>query len=463
MPTTLRPPAGTAEEEERGRHAVAALAAAVVGFFVITLDATIVNVALPTIRDELGGGMTGLQWVVDGYTLMFAALLLSAGALSDRIGARRAFGTGVAVFVAASAACGLAPGLGILVAARFAQGAGAAVVMPTTLALIREAYDDQARRARAVAVWASGGAAAAAAGPLVGGVLSELSWRLIFFINVPVGVVALLLVARTRPSPHRRVPFDRAGQLAAVAGMGGLTYGVIEAGAEGFTAPRVIVALAVAVLGLTGFLAVEARSAHPMVPLEMFRNRTMVIAVTVGFTFMVGFYGMPFVLSLYFQQLRGLSPMATGMAFVPMMAFSALLTPASSRLVRRIGRRASITGGLLSMAAGTMILAVLPPTAPLWAVAALMVPVGLGGPLVMPPLTAHLLDNVPAHRAGVAGGILNTARQIGGALAVAVFGALLAGHAGFLHGLRTSLFVTVAVLLSTIVVTPLLRQRHDTT
>ena len=297
MPTTLRPPAGTAEEE-RGRHAVAALAAPVVGFFVITLDATIVNVALPTIRDELGGGMTGLQWVVDGYTLMFAALLLSAGALSDRIGARRAFGTGVAVFVAASAACGLAPGLGILVAARFVQGAGAAVVMPTTLALIREAYDDQARRARAVAVWASGGAAAAAAGPLAGGVLSELSWRLIFFINVPVGVVTLLLVARTRPSPHRRVPFDRAGQLAAVAGMGGLTYGVIEAGAEGFTAPRVIVALTVAALGLTGFLAVEARSAHPMVPLEMFRDRTMVIAVTVGFTFMVGFYGMPFVLSL---------------------------------------------------------------------------------------------------------------------------------------------------------------------
>jgi EmrB/QacA subfamily drug resistance transporter len=394
VPTTLRPPAGTAEEE-RGRHAVAALAAAVVGFFVITLDATIVNVALPTIRDELGGGMTGLQWVVDGYTLMFAALLLSAGALSDRIGARRAFGTGVAVFVAASAACGLAPGLGILVAARFVQGAGAAVVMPTTLALIREAYDDQARRARAVAVWASGGAAAAAAGPLVGGVLSELSWRLIFFINVPVGVVALLLVARTRPSPHRRVPFDRAGQLAAAAGMGGLTYGVIEAGAEGFTAPRVIVALAVAVLGLTGFLAVEARSAHPMVPLEMFRDRTMVIAVTVGFTFMVGFYGMPFVLSLYFQQLRGLSPMATGMAFLPMMAFSALLTPASSRLVRRIGRRASIIGGLLSMAAGTMILAVLPPTAPLWAVAALMVPVGLGGPLVVPPLTAHSSTTSP--------------------------------------------------------------------
>lgn len=462
MPTTLRP-AADAATGERSRHAVAALAAAVVGFFVITLDATVVNVALPTIRDELGGGMTGLQWVVDGYTLMFAALLLSAGALSDRIGARRAFGTGVGVFVVASAACGLAPGLGVLVAARLVQGAGAAVVMPTTLALIREAYDDQARRARAVAVWATGGAAAAASGPLVGGALTGLSWRLIFFINVPVGVAALLLLARITPSPHRRVPFDRAGQVAAVAAMGGLTYGVIEAGADGFTAPRVVVALVIAVVGMTGFLVIEARTAHPMVPLEMFRDRTMVVAVAVGFTFMIGFYGMPFLFSLYFQQLRGLSSMATGMAFLPMMAFSALLTPASARLVQRVGRRPSITGGLLLMAAGMTILAVLPATAPIWAVAALMIPVGIAGPLIMPPFTAHLLDNVPAHRAGVAGGILNTARQIGGALAVAVFGALLAGHATFLHGLRTSLLITVAVLLATTAATPLLRQRHRTT
>ncbi|MQY34561.1 Multidrug resistance protein Stp [Streptomyces sp. RB17] len=462
MPTTVRS-AADAAAPERSRHAVAALAAAVVGFFVITLDATIVNVALPTIRDELGGGMTGLQWLVDGYTLMFAALLLSAGALADRIGARRAFGSGVVVFAAASAACGLAPGLGILVAARFLQGAGAAVVMPTTLALIREAYDDRAGRAHAVAVWATGGAAAAAAGPLVGGVLTELSWRLIFFINVPVGVVALLLLARITPSPRRRVPFDLPGQVAAVAGMGGLTYGVIEAGADGFTASHVIAALAVAVLGTAGFFMIEARTAHPMVPLEMFRNRAMATAVTIGFAFMIGFYGMPFLLSLYFQQVRGLSSMATGVAFLPMMAFAALFTPASSRLVHRIGRRASITGGLLLMAAAMIILAVLPATAPPWAVAALMIPVGLGGPLVMPPLTAHLLDTVPAHRAGVAGGILNTARQIGGALAVAVFGALLAGRAGFLHGLRMSLFITVAVLLSTIVVTPLLGQRHDTT
>ncbi|MFI2207481.1 DHA2 family efflux MFS transporter permease subunit [Streptomyces sp. NPDC020192] len=433
------------------------LSASVVGFFVITLDATAVNVSLPSIRDGLGGGMTGLQWVVDGYTLMFAALLLSAGALSDRVGARRAFAAGLTVFVFASAACGLAPSLGVLIASRFVQGAGAAAMMPATLALIREAYDDQVKRARAIALWAMGGAAAAASGPIVGGLLTELNWRLIFFINLPISVAALVLLARTQPSPHRQVPFDLAGQIAAVLAMGGLTYGVIEAGADGFTSPRVLVALGVAVAALTAFLPIEARAAHPMLPLEMFRNRTVVIAVVVGFTFMIGFYGLPFLFSLYFQQLRGLSSMATGLAFVPMTAFSALLNPVAARLVERIGRRAAITTGLLLMIAGMSALAVLPATAPVWLVALPMFPVGFGAPLVMPPLTAALLDSVPAHRAGTASGLLNTARQVGGALAVAVFGALLSDQTHFLHGLRTSLVITVVLLLAAVAATPLLK------
>ncbi|MFJ3804330.1 MFS transporter [Streptomyces sp. NPDC090088] len=455
VPLARRP--GDHAAGRRSRHAASALAASVVGFFVITLDATVVNVALPSIRDDLGGGMTGLQWVVDGYTLMFAALLLSAGALSDRIGARRAFAIGLTVFVIASATCGLAPGLGVLVAARFVQGAGAAAMMPATLALIREAYDDQVQRARAIALWAMGGAAAAASGPIVGGLLTELNWRLIFFINLPIGVAALVLLARTQPSPHRQVPFDFAGQIAAVVAMGGLTYGMIEAGAKGFTTPPVLGSLGAAVFSLAAFLLVEARAAHPMVPLQMFRNRTVVIAVVVGFTFMIGFYGLPFLFSLYFQQVRGLSSMATGLAFVPMMAFSALLNPIAARLVERIGRRAAITTGLLMMSAGMVTLAVLPVTAPVWLVALLMFPVGFGAPLVMPPLTAALLDSVPAHRAGTASGLLNTARQVGGALAVAVFGALLADQATFLHGLRTSLVITAVLLLAAVAATPLLK------
>jgi len=424
------------------------LAAAVLGFFMITLDAVVVNVALPSIRAGLGGGITGLQWVVDGYTLMFAALLLSAGSVSDRFGARRAFGAGLAVFVLASAACGLAPAISALVAARFAQSAGAAVMMPSSMALISQAHPDPARRARAVAVWAMGGAVASSSGPLLGGVLTLVSWRLIFFVNVPAGAVTLVLLARVLPSPHRAARFDWAGQITAVLAMGGLTYGAIEAGAAGFAAPRVVAAFAIAAVALAGFVAAQARGAHPMAPLDLFRSRTVAVPVVVGFAFIVGYYGLPFVMSLYLQQLRGLSPFGTGVAFLPMMLIGAALTPFSARIAERLGARVLITAGLVVMTAGLVILAAVPPSAPVWALAALMALVGLAGPTVMPPVTAVLLNSVPPHRAGTASGVFNTSRQIGGALAVAVFGGLLANHAGFLHGVRASLLIAAVVALA---------------
>ncbi|GAB3968167.1 MFS transporter [Actinoallomurus acanthiterrae] len=435
----------------------AALAAAVLGFFVVTLDAVIVNVALPSIRHDVGGGITGLQWVVDGYTLMFAALLLSAGSLTDRAGARRAFGTGLMVFALASAACGLAPNLGALVAARFVQGAAAAVMMPSSMALIGHAYPDPVRRGRAVAVWAMGGAIASSCGPVLGGLLTLLTWRLIFFINLPVAAAALILLARTERSPHRPVPFDRVGQVTAVLAMGGLTYGAIEAGAAGFAAPRVIAAFAVAVVALAAFLTAQARGAHPMVPLDLFRSRTVAVSVVVGFAFVVGYYGLPFVMSLYLQQSRGLSALATGAAFLPMMLTGTALTPFSARIAERLGARALVTAGLVLMAAGLAMLALAPTSIPVWALAALMVLVGLAGPLVMPPVTAVLLSAVPNHRAGVASGVFNTSRQVGGALAVAVFGALLAQPAGFLPGLRTSLLIAAAAALAAAAASRLLR------
>lgn len=241
-----RPPASTARSGPLRPLSTAAgqrgpglaLAVAVLGFFVVTLDALVVSVALPAMGHDLGGGMTGLQRVVDGYTLTFAALLLAAGALADRMGARQAFGAGLALFVAASAVCGLAPVLGVLVAARLAQGAGAAVMLPASLALIREAYPEARQRAHAIAVWSLGGAVASAAGPVVGGFLTLLSWRMIFFINLPVGLVALYLLARVARSPRRAVPFNWAGQAAAIVAMGALTYGLIEGGALGSALPR---------------------------------------------------------------------------------------------------------------------------------------------------------------------------------------------------------------------------------
>lgn len=431
-----------------GRSAAgAALAAAVLGFFVVTLDALVVNVALPAIRDDLGGGITGLQWVVDGYTLMFAGLLLSSGALSDRIGARQAYAAGFAVFIAASVACGLAPNLGVLVGARLVQGAGAAVMLPASMALIREACPDPVERARAISFWAMGGAVASAAGPVLGGFLTLLSWRAIFFINLPVGVVALVLFSRIARSPRQEAPLDRTGQVAAVLAMCGLTYGVIEAGADGFGTPRVLLALGVAVLALVVFLASQARGKHPMVPLDMFRSRGVVIPLLGGFAFTVGFYGLVFLLSLYFQELRGLSSLGTGLAFLPMTIVTAFMNLVAARIAEKFGARVPIAFGLFLMAVGMVVLCVAPSTSATWLPALLMVPVGVGGAMAVPSLTAVLLENVPAERAGTASGVLNTSRQVGGALAVAVFGALVAHRTGFVHGMRVSLLISTVLLV----------------
>ena len=416
------------------------------GFFVVTLDAVVVNVTLPTIRGDLGGGVAGLQWVADGYTLMFAALLLSAGSLSDRIGARRAFAAGMVVFVLASVACGLAPSMSVLVAARFAQGGAAAAMMPSSMALIRQAFPDARARGRAAGVWAMGGAVASSSGPVLGGVLNLADWRLIFFINVPAGAIALLLLARAEPSRPRVVPFDLPGQATGVLAMSGLTFGAIEAGSQGFASPLVIAAFAIAALAAAGFLRTQQTVRHPMLPLVLFGSRTVVITMASGFAFMVGYYGLPFVISLCLQQHRGLTALQTGVVFLPMMIIGAVLTPFSARLGERVGRRTVIVTGLAVMTAGLGVIGLLPAAAPLWLLAVLMMLVGLGGPTVSPPATAVLLDVVPEHQAGVASGVFNTSRQVGGALAVAVFGALLAHPETFLHGVHTSLLIAAAVL-----------------
>ena len=429
-------------------RAATTLTVSLLGFFIVTLDAVVVNVALPTIRADLGGGIGGLQWVVDGYTLMFAALLLTSGALSDRIGARRAFGVGLALFVAASLMCGLAPNLMVLVLARFVQGSAAALMMPSSMALIRHAYTDPGRRARAVGMWAMGGAVASSSGPVLGGLLTELNWRLIFLINLPVGLVALLLLKWVAPSPVRDAPLDWVGQVTAVLAMGGLTYGAIEAGVKGVTSVPVLVASAVSLAGVVALIVSQQRVRHPMVPPRLLANPSVRVPVVIGFAFMVGYYGLPFVVSLYFQQERGLSALATGALFLPMMLLGAVLTPFSARIAERIGRPRLVVGGLLLMAAGLITFGLLPVTTPVGVLSAVMLLVGLGGPFVMPPTTAALLNNVHGQEAGIASGLFNTSRQVGGALAIAVFGGLLAGGNDFLPGMRISLLIAAAVAIS---------------
>jgi MFS family permease len=319
-------------------------------------------------------------------------------------------------------------------------------MMPSSMGLIRQAFPEAKARGRAVGVWAMGGAVASTSGPMLGGVLNVVDWRLIFFINVPVGMITLALLVFIQPSRPRAVPFDLTGQVTVVLAMSGLVFGAIEAGAHGFTDPTVLTAFAVAVLALAAFIRAQQVVRHPMMPLELFHARTVVITVVSGFAFMVGYYGLPFVISLFLQQVRGLTALQTGVVFLPMMIIGALLTPLSARISERIGRRTIIVTGLTLMTIGLAVIGLLAAAAPLWLLAVLMMLVGLGGPTVSPPATAVLLDVVPEHRAGVASGVFNTSRQVGGALAVAVFGALLAHPETFLHGVHTSLLIAAAVL-----------------
>ncbi|GHD26492.1 MFS transporter [Streptomyces galbus] len=426
--------------------ATAALTAAVLGFFVITLDVSGVNVALPAVGRDLGGSLSGLQWVADSYTLMFAALMLSAGALSDAVGARRAYAWGLGLFTLASLACGLAPTVGALTAARVVQGSAAAVMVPASLALIRQAFPDPDERARGIALWTVGGAVAIAAGPVLGGLLTtEWNWRTVFFLNVPAGLAALATLARAARSARQPVVFDLPGQVTAVLALAALTFAVIEGGHHGLTT-TVLSAAAVAVVAGVAFTAVEARRRAPMLPLELFRQRGVSVPVVAGFACNAAFYGGVFVLSLYFQEQRGQSAFSAGLMFVPMAVITAHFNYFSPKGVSRFGPRSVVVAGLLTGAVGCGGLAAVGTGTPWWVTAALMIPLGIGGALAMPALTSLMLDSVAAERAGTAAALLNTSRQAGGALSIAVFGALLAGD--FARGMAESLALAACLLVA---------------
>ncbi|MEV0176482.1 MFS transporter [Streptomyces sp. NPDC050803] len=426
----------------RQPSAALTLTAALLGFGLICLDASVVNVALPAIGDSLGSGMSGLQWVVDAYTLAFAALMLSTGAFSDRVGASRAYALGATVFTLASVACGLAPNLPVLLGARVVQGVAAAVVLPASLALVRQAYADPARRARAVALWAAGGSVAVALGPVAGGALTTAwDWRGIFFVNLPVGLLILALLLRAPRSQRRPAPLDLPGQLTAVLALTALAFAVIEGGTAGWAA------LAVAVVSAVAFLRIEARQPHPVVPLGLFRNRTVTVAVAAGAAVSVAFYSMVFVFSLFFQQVQGLSALRAGLMFLPMTGLIAVTNVIAGKLASRHGVRLPMLLGQGLAVAGLLLLLVVDADTPPALLAVLLVPMALGCALTVPPLTAAMMDAVPAERAGLTAGILNAARQVSGGLGIAVFGALVSD--GFVSGMHVCVGISAALLAVT--------------
>jgi DHA2 family methylenomycin A resistance protein-like MFS transporter len=429
------------------------------GFFLITLDISIVNVALSSIRHDLGGGTITQQWVIDGYTLLFACLLLFAGTVSDRIGARKALGIGIVVFGVASLGCGAAPTAAALIAARCVQGAGAAVMLPSSMALIREAFPDPARRARALGVWAVGGAVAGLIGQPLGGLLTTLDWRWVFGINIPVCVAMLAMLGVVAPSPRRPHRFDWLGQALAVTSLTGLIFGLIQGGHAGFTTGSVLVALTVAVLAFAAFVTVQAKVRNPMLPLELFQARGLRLALPVGFAFMVGNYGNVFVISLYLQQQLGLSPLHAGLVFLPSAFFAIAGNLSSGPITNRFGPRVPVVLGQLAMVIGLVALLTTATLRSPVITALCVIPVGAGGSLAMPAVTSVVLDGVPPALAGTASAVFNTFRQVGGAVAIAVFGSLIASPHPFLPGLRISLGAAAALLLLTALTSLAIRRR----
>ncbi len=439
-------PAPTVGGLPNGPRARVVVTVAAMGFFLITLDISIVNVALAQIRGDLGGGTVAQQWIIDGYTLLFAALLLFAGNLADRVGAKKAMALGILLFGVTSAACGFAPTAALLIAARCAQGAGAAIMLPASMALVREAFPDPSRRAKALGLWAVGGAVAGLVGQPLGGVLTTFDWRWVFTINVPVCAGMLILLTVLGTSPTRSAPFDRAGQVLAMLGLSALVFGLIEGGHAAFDSPPVVLALTVAVLALIGFVLVQARVRHPMMPLELFRARGFRQALPVGFAFMVANYGNVFVVSLFLQQELQLPPLRAGLVFLPSAFFAIAANLASGPFTNRFGARVPIVAGLTSMAVGLTAMLLLAPLGSASLIALCLIPIGAGGALAMPSVTSVVLEGVPARQAGTASAVFNTSRQVGGAVAIAVFGALIATPDHVVSGLRLSLGIAATLV-----------------
>jgi DHA2 family methylenomycin A resistance protein-like MFS transporter len=435
------------EEPANAPRARVVVTIASMGFFLITLDISIINVALTDVRAELGGGTIGQQWIIDGYTLLFAALLLFAGNLSDRVGAKKAVTLGILIFAATSAACALSPGIGWLIAARCAQGVGAAIMLPASMALVREAFPDPGRRARALGIWAVGGAVAGLLGQPLGGVLTTVDWRWVFAINLPICVGMLAFLTAVGASPRRPADFDWAGQVLAIVGLAALVYGLIDGGHAGFSSGPALASLAVAATALATFVLVQSRVRHPMMPLTLFRAPGFRLALPVGFAFMVGNFGNVFVVSLYLQQQLDLSPLHAGLVFLPSAFFAIAGNLASGSVTNRYGARVPVVLGLSSMAVGLVALLIAVPLGNSWLTALCLIPIAAGGSLAMPPVTGVVLAGVPAHQAGTASAVFNTFRQVGGAVAIAVFGALIATPDRVDQGLRLSLGIAAALLL----------------
>ena len=406
------------------------LVAVCLGTFMLLVDVTIVNVALPPIAASLGTSFGGLQWVIDGYALALAALLMITGTLADRFGRRRFYLAGLGVFAAASLACGLAPNAGALVAARVVQGAGGAAMFATTAALIATTYHGR-RRGTAFGVWGAVNGLAAACGPLLGGLLTEgWGWRAIFLVNLPVAVLAVVLtlavVTESAATGGGRV--DVLGAAAFTVASAALVYGLVAAGEQGWSATDTVVALVLAAAALVAFVVVEHRSAAPMLDLALFADPSFAALMAAAAVLQAAAFAHLALVSLWLQSLLGLTPIRAGLVVIPLSVASFVVSVAAGRFLHGGSPARPIAGGLALIGVGVLLMTLVGPESGPWALFAGLVVAGLGVGLATPVLVSATLAVLPPHRAGVGSAAVNTFRQLGLAVGLAVLGTIFAGR-----------------------------------
>jgi EmrB/QacA subfamily drug resistance transporter len=457
-------------EENRRWWTLGALAFAL---FMIMLDNTVVNVALPSIQRDLVIGLSELEWTVNAYALTFAVFMLSGGKLADFFGRRRIFLLGLVVFTLSSLVCGLATTGGTLIGARTVQGLGAALMLPATLSIISATFPPQ-QRGMAIGIWAGVSAMALAIGPLIGGLLTEhVDWSWIFFVNVPIGVLGLVvgrLVIKESRDTSEEQRLDFPGLLTSAAALFALTFALIEANSYGWGSPVIVGLFAGAAAALAAFVWLELRQRSPMLDLSLFRSSTFAGANVVALLVTLAMFGVFFFMSLYMQNVLGYSAVETGAAFLPMTVLIILIAPAAGRFSDRIGSRWLMTAGMTLLAVSLVLFSRLGLESGFWDIFPGLIVGGLGMATVMTPMTAAALGSVPVAKSGVGSGVLNTFRQLGGALGIAVMGAIVASYvdleggrpdpAAFVDGFRTALLVSAAFALLGAIVAASTVRRH---
>jgi EmrB/QacA subfamily drug resistance transporter len=419
----IRVMAGRTQTTSKGATLLALCLAALI----INIDVTIVNVTLPSLVRQLGASTAGLQWVVDAYTLVFAALILTAGSLSDRFGRKGLLLAGLGVFAAGSLAGALVDSTGALIAARAVMGVGAAAIFPSTLSLIANVFTERSERVKAIGLWGATTGVGVAAGPIVGGwLLTRFWWGSVFALMVPLAAVVAGLVAWTVPTSRdpEIPPVDRPGLALSAAGMGLFVLGIIQAPSWGWASSKTIAVLAAGLAVLAAFVTVERRQTHPMLDVTLFRNLRFTAAsgsITIGFFALAGF---TFLVTQYFQFVKGYSPLGTGVRLLPVAVSIAIAALRGTRLAVRIGNKAVVSAGLTLFGTALLWIAANNTTTPYLVIAAQMILGGTGMGLITAPATEAILGVVPAHKAGVGSAVNDATRLFGSALGVAVIGSV---------------------------------------